>query len=740
MIADNGGPLDLIDNGTMSNTSLLSISDATFVVDNTGLTNINGRLNPSGSVSLNSGSFTFKGRAQTASTEAVGALNLNSGQSAVTVTPGGTGVNSADLTVASVSRTANSGATVEFFASGTAGAAGSGNGRIDVTAPASLIAAMASNNNMVPWMAVNGQFASYIPYTTVNGVTSGGIGALGTTGYPAYNSTATSFSSVYQPTWNTYSGGMTITGTVTLNSLSDNATTLNFTNPTDTLNVVSGGLLVNGNVNTIGAAVDTGRITSGGTASSGVADLYLWSGTGNNNTNTLNSRITDNGYGASTRLVVNMRGDGNRAVWMYDGSNSYTGGTVVNTSVNLQAASGVVFPTDQTGLTGVVINDSTVTMSVSAGQIGSGNVVTLNTATLDLFLNNTLAGLCAELPGCRLHAQHQRRAHANRSRRDHHNLRRLRQRHDQRPRGLAQQRHHLRGRGHLQRPGHQSPQSRPDCRRLGRRRGHDHDFRRRRPAVQRPDRCCRRAERGRGRHPDRAAGAGDRLADVTLASGARLNLNGAAATSSIFGSLSGSGEVTNVGTAGSVTAATLTVGFDGSSTTFSGAFTRDNDSLVNCISLTKIGSGTMTMTGTASTASGSLTVSSGGVTFRDYGTNNFVSGTLTVNQGSTLTLDNTGLANVNYRLTPQGTNLAVTLNGGNFVYLGAPSVSSSDSNGTSALTLGSGESTITSTPGTSGTNVLTFGSLSSSAGDTATFAAPAWARPATRSSSRRCRR
>jgi autotransporter-associated beta strand protein len=77
---------------------------------------------------------------------------------------------------------------------------------------------------------------------------------------------------------------------------------------------------------------------------------------------------------------------------MNHGSNSYTGGTVVNDPVTLQAASGIVFPNDATGNTGVVINGCTVSMT-NIGQIGSGNVVTLNGATLSLFGDNTYAGL-----------------------------------------------------------------------------------------------------------------------------------------------------------------------------------------------------------------------------------------------------------------------------------------------------------------------------------------------------------
>ena len=60
---------------------------------------------------MSGGTLSYLGRAQTASTETVGGINLAQGVSTIGVTAGGTGVNSADLTVGSINRTAGSGAT-----------------------------------------------------------------------------------------------------------------------------------------------------------------------------------------------------------------------------------------------------------------------------------------------------------------------------------------------------------------------------------------------------------------------------------------------------------------------------------------------------------------------------------------------------------------------------------------------------------------------------------------------------
>ena len=142
----------------------------------------------------------------------------------------------------------------------------------------------------------------------------------------------------------------------------------------------------------IGASTDFGRITSGGTASSGVFDLYMWSGNGNNNTNTLNSRIVDNPNGARVRFVLNFRGDGNRSVTMTDGSNSYTGGTIVNTSATLSATSGVVFPNDAHGLdrSGDQQLDRDHEQYRGPDRLHLTSITTVGNSTLTLFGNNTL--------------------------------------------------------------------------------------------------------------------------------------------------------------------------------------------------------------------------------------------------------------------------------------------------------------------------------------------------------------
>ena len=96
-----------------------------------------------------------------------------------------------------------------------------------------------------------------------------------------------------------------------------------------------------------------------------------------------------------------------------------------------------------------------------------------------------------------------------------------------------------------------------------------------------------------------AAGAGARFANVVLEDGTNLNLNGFAGT---FGSLATGGTGTSFVTNTSA-AATLTVGFSNANTTFAGSFQRRDDSTLNLINLTTVGTGTTTLTGNTSTAS-----------------------------------------------------------------------------------------------------------------------------------------
>ena len=128
------------------------------------------------------------------------------------------------------------------------------------------------------------------------------------------------------------------------------------------------------------------------------------------------------------------------------------------------------------------------------------------------------------------------------------------------------------------------------------------------------------------------------------------------------------------------------------------------------VSLKKVGSQTLTLTAD-NTTTGAISQFGGGLTLLDGGALSGATGAITLNGGA-LTLNNTGTANNNDRVVDGKT---IALNGGAISYLGRASTASTETLGD--VTLGSGVSLITATPGTgTASAVLTLTSLTRTAG------------------------
>jgi hypothetical protein len=236
----NNATTTLADSGALTGltgSSTVDINYATLNLSNQGLIDLSNRLDNDAAINLRGGSLTLLGRAQAASTETVGAVTIAQGASTITATAGGTGINSADLTLTSLARTA--GATVNFGATGQIGS----NGRILISSAPTLT----SNSLFGAWAIVNG--SDYASYNS-----SFGVGAVGSTGFRAYEGTFASGNVTQITATTNLSDPTTTTGVLRLNA----AATLDvgFTVAGNTLVLEQGGLLRsnNNNASTIGVA------------------------------------------------------------------------------------------------------------------------------------------------------------------------------------------------------------------------------------------------------------------------------------------------------------------------------------------------------------------------------------------------------------------------------------------------------------------------------------------------------
>ncbi len=225
----------MLDNAQLSGTSSVNLNFATLTLNNTGTIDLTGRLNPNAPITSIGGQLVYDGRAQTASADSVGTLTVGAGLTTIQSVAGGTGTNSATLTLAGLmqSVSAGTGGTdgTLLFSSGSLGLIGN-NARVVVAggqAPAMI-------NNIIPW-AITGsnEFASYN--------TTYGFGAVSQTGFAGYDGIVYSTANNgVNPTQNIRGGGSIPTGGETINTLT---MTLNagFTNPSDILNLTAGGLI-----------------------------------------------------------------------------------------------------------------------------------------------------------------------------------------------------------------------------------------------------------------------------------------------------------------------------------------------------------------------------------------------------------------------------------------------------------------------------------------------------------------
>lgn len=697
-----GGTTTLKDGGRLSGTTAIEIVYSTLNIDNTGTKDLTDRINDTAAINLRGGTLAFLGRAQTASTETVGGVSLLKGNSFINSTLGGTGINSADLTLTSLNR-AVGGGTVNFTAA-TGGQIGSSARILIPTINGVSTDAVGGGltNGIIGGWAIIGtsDFATYIPGL--------GVAAMGANGALQYSNATSNLATLNSASaTDNISINVAVPGSVV--PVSDNLTinSLRMGNIAaqtvdiaagKTLTLSSGGLLFFSTASQkIGSVVNQGSLTTTG------PELFIYTqGTG---PQIINSVISGSG--------VTLVKSGSGALTL-NGTNTYDGGTIINQgTLTLGLTSNIPLAADPTK--GLILNGSSFSIS-APGQIDPANIVTINgNSSLTLLGDNTLAGLIFRDDGGGIGASQivsnlgvltingnvvsttenpsststlvgrvdfgstNRTLDISATNFNGQELAALLS--DFNLQGVVNSAGGITkiGDGVLQ--------------------------------FSAPDIYTGTTTVNAGRIQIGVANGGSRFSDYDLnGTNTGLNLN---ALATVLGSISGTGYVTNSGAA-----ATLTVGFDGSSTTFSGTFLRFNDVVLNAVSLNKIGAGTLTFdsSGTASTTTGSLSISRGAVTFKDNGTSSFENTAIIVNEGATLNLNNstaTSSANLANRLLGG----ALTLNGGTFNVLGVDGGATADVAG--VLTLGPSASNINLTAGTGGTIVETFASLTQNAGSTA---------------------
>lgn len=689
----NGGTTVLRDAAALSGTASVDINFATLNLDNAGGTqDLANRIKDTAPINLRGATLSLIGRPQTETAETLGALTLAPGLStiaAITGSGNSTGIHSADLTFASLARQA--GGTVNF--TGTVNTTVSSLGLIGSTPRVLFTAAPTLTSDLIGgWAVVTNtttpsatpEFASYVPTL--------GVGALGTGGFPQYSSI--SDLSVDGPTQNrrlTGTGSVAAGVTRTINSLNlaggAASAGLTFGDDTSTLNLASGGLLHSGLSASIGSATlgSRGRLTAGTTA--GTKELFIYNAA---NTLTINSTIVDNtAVGAVTALVLS----GPSTITLApQTNNTHTGGTTVNNglTVNTTGTGGgvTVFPTG-----GLTINGATVT-TTAAQQIAAGsgllpNVVTLNgPATLNLVGDNTLNGLAFNNSGgVGTPVVNSGGALTLGSGVDNGGVTATSSNVTTTstiagrfilPTGsttfeidpivfngvqvaptqatLALQ--GVGGSGGITKTGSGVLQFNAQSIFTGQVNVMDGGI-----------------QYGVGN-------GGSRFSNTNLAvAGTRINING---QSGNIGSLSGvaGSLVTNSSPSG----ATLTVGFDGTSTTFAGRFARFGDGIPNTLNITKIGTGTLDLTGAGSDSTATFSMQGGTVRYSGAASSSF--GANNVLTSATLTLDN-ATTNVNNRLGGVNAN-AITLNisGGTVNLIGNSAVDTTET--IDVFTVGSG--------------------------------------------------
>ena len=317
------GNLNVADSGAILGTSSFDISRGRLMsVNDTGsLYYVANRFSDSAPITMRASEILLSGRVSTDVTERFGAVTLIEGTNQININNGGGGVNSGNILLTSLSRSAGSAATLRFNNLGGFGQPNAVSVKIDT--PPTL-----TNGIIGPWAVVDRAFATY---DAVAGVA--GLGVSGVSGYSGEGllsgplatnnvvvrdtATVTLLENVSVNTLNFTPGG---SGTIDLGGFK--------------LTLAGGGLISGQDGDNRTNTFQNGTITSG--LAGGDLYFHILSYGGTNRPTNFNAVFADNG--AQAVRLITAAGDGGTSVLNLNGVNTNTGGTVFNRgTINLGA-------------------------------------------------------------------------------------------------------------------------------------------------------------------------------------------------------------------------------------------------------------------------------------------------------------------------------------------------------------------------------------------------------------------
>ena len=241
-----GGNMNVLDEGRLSGTSAIVLNYGQLTLNNRGTQTLADRIPDVAPLTLRGGRFDLLGRANGITTESIGPVTLEAGFNTINADDGGTGVQSTELTLASLSRPVGSTGVVRLATV---------NGLIGSTQRTLITSAPTLTNNIIgPWAIRDRQLASYVAGL--------GAGELGAAGFPGYE--ATTLAAGSNPTWNVrVTAAQTLTGDATVNTFTTEMGAAAVDLGGNTLTLAGGGLLLTTTTNSITQTLSNGTITAG---------------------------------------------------------------------------------------------------------------------------------------------------------------------------------------------------------------------------------------------------------------------------------------------------------------------------------------------------------------------------------------------------------------------------------------------------------------------------------------------